>query len=77
MKIGKEEIPTKFTSNVAGLEARQDYQVINLWEVDVNIVFNQPLPSLLPFVLIRKNSVYYPNKGVKKKFSVYSDRSLL
>ncbi|MDF5719099.1 MAG: Rpn family recombination-promoting nuclease/putative transposase [Rhizonema sp. PD37] len=52
LKIGDEEIPTRFTSNIAGLEALQDYRVINLWEVDVNIVFEQPLPSLLPFVPI-------------------------
>jgi predicted transposase YdaD len=28
--------------------------VINLWEVDVNVAFQQPLPSLLPFVPILK-----------------------
>jgi predicted transposase YdaD len=48
------EIPTSFTSNIAGLRAIQDYRVINLWEVDVNIAFQQPLPSLLPFVPILK-----------------------
>ncbi|MBW4642840.1 MAG: Rpn family recombination-promoting nuclease/putative transposase [Goleter apudmare HA4340-LM2] len=52
LKTNDEEIPSRFASNLAGLEARQDYRVINLWEVDVNIVFNQPLPSLLPFVPI-------------------------
>ncbi|MBD2681412.1 MULTISPECIES: Rpn family recombination-promoting nuclease/putative transposase [Nostoc] len=48
------EIPTTYTSNVAGLKATQDYRVINLWEVDVNTVFETPLPSLLPFVPILK-----------------------
>ncbi len=48
------EIPTSFISNIAGLRAIQDYRVINLWEVDVNIAFQQPLPSLLPFVPILK-----------------------
>ncbi|TAE53891.1 MAG: transposase [Nostocales cyanobacterium] len=48
------EILTQFTSNVAGLTATQDYRVINLWEVDVNIPFQQSLPSLLPFVPILK-----------------------
>jgi predicted transposase YdaD len=48
------EIPTRFESNLAGLTATQDYRVINLWEVDVNIPFQQPLPSLLPFVPILK-----------------------
>jgi predicted transposase YdaD len=33
---------------------RQDYRVINLWEVDVKIALEQPLPSLLPFVPILK-----------------------
>lgn len=47
LKIGNNEIPISFTSNIAGLRAIQDYRVINLWEVDVNIAFQQPLPSLL------------------------------
>ncbi len=46
------EIPTNYVSNIAGLQVRQDYRVINLWEVDVNVAFEQPLPSLLPFVPI-------------------------
>jgi predicted transposase YdaD len=54
LKTGNNEIPTSFTSNIAGLRAIQDYRVINLWEIDVNIAFQQPLPSLLPFVLILK-----------------------
>ena len=54
LKTSDEQIPNTFTSNIAGLQARQDYRVINLWEVDVNIVFNQPLPWLLPFVPILK-----------------------
>ena len=36
------------------MRAIQDYRVINLWEVDVSIAFEQPLPSLLPFVPILK-----------------------
>ncbi|QLE48538.1 transposase [Nostoc sp. C057] len=54
LKTGNNEIPTSFTSNIAGLRAIQDYRVINLWEIDVNIAFQQPLPSLLPFVPILK-----------------------
>ncbi|AVH69093.1 Rpn family recombination-promoting nuclease/putative transposase [Nostoc sp. 'Lobaria pulmonaria (5183) cyanobiont'] len=54
LKTGNNEIPTSFRSNIAGLRAIQDYRVINLWEVDVNIAFEQPLPSLLPFVPILK-----------------------
>ncbi|MBD2295386.1 Rpn family recombination-promoting nuclease/putative transposase [Anabaena sphaerica FACHB-251] len=44
----------KWVTNLAGLEVRQDYRVINLWEVDVKITLEQPLPSLLPFVPILK-----------------------
>jgi predicted transposase YdaD len=54
LKTGDAEIPTTYESNIAGLRAIQDYRVINLWEVDVNIAFEQPLPSLLPFVPILK-----------------------
>jgi predicted transposase YdaD len=54
LKTGDAEIPTTYESNLAGLRAIQDYRVINLWEVDVNIVFEQALPSLLPFVPILK-----------------------
>jgi len=54
LKTSDQQIPTRYESNVAGLQVRQDYRVINLWEVDVNIAFEQPLPSLLPFVPILK-----------------------
>ena len=54
LKTSNAEIPTTYESNIARLRAIQDYRVINLWEVDVNIVFEQPLPSLLPFVPILK-----------------------
>ncbi|MBE9106456.1 Rpn family recombination-promoting nuclease/putative transposase [Nostoc cf. edaphicum LEGE 07299] len=54
LKISNSEIPTSFVSNFIGLRAIQDYRVINLWEVDVNIAFETPLPSLLPFVPILK-----------------------
>ncbi|MFB2837910.1 Rpn family recombination-promoting nuclease/putative transposase [Floridanema evergladense] len=45
-------IPTRYESEFRGLQARQDYRVINLWEVDAELVFQQPLPSLIPFVPI-------------------------
>ena len=54
LKESDAEIPTHYESNFAGLQARQDYRVINLWEVDVEIAFTQPIPSLLPFVPILK-----------------------
>ena len=49
-----ESIPTSYQSEFKGLIARQDYHVINLWEVDAEIAFQQPLPALLPFVPILK-----------------------
>jgi predicted transposase YdaD len=44
-----------FESNFLGLQARQDYCVINLWEVEAETVFEQSLNTLLPFVPILKN----------------------
>ena len=54
LQTSQVEIPTSYVSNIGGLQVRQDYRVINLWEVDVNVAFEQPLPSLLPFVPILK-----------------------
>ncbi|MEL6462219.1 MAG: hypothetical protein AAFQ91_29040, partial [Cyanobacteria bacterium J06621_15] len=48
------QIANGYQSQVLGLQARQDYQVINLWEVEAQIVFQQSLSSLLPFVPILK-----------------------
>ena len=45
-------ITNRYESEFKGLQARQDYRVINLWEVEAELVFQQPLPSLLPFVPI-------------------------
>ncbi|MGF1991884.1 MAG: Rpn family recombination-promoting nuclease/putative transposase [Nostoc sp. ZfuVER08] len=45
-------IVSSYEQEFLGLRAIQDYRVINLWEVDAEIVFGQPLPSLLPFVPI-------------------------
>lgn len=45
-------IVSSYEQEFLGLRAIQDYRVINLWEVDAEIVFQQPLPSLLPFVPI-------------------------
>ncbi len=47
-------IVNSYQGQCQGLQARQDYRVINLWEVEVERVFEQPLPSLLPFVPILK-----------------------
>lgn len=48
------QIRERFESNFLGLQARQDYRVINLWEVDAKIVFEQSLTALLPFVPVLK-----------------------
>lgn len=45
-------IASSYEQEFLGLRAIQDYRVINLWEIDAAIVFDQPLPSLLPFVPI-------------------------
>lgn len=47
-------IPTRFKSKFMGLVARQDYRVINLWEVDVQLAFEK-VSSLIPFAPILKN----------------------
>jgi predicted transposase YdaD len=49
------EICESFESNFLGLQARQDYRVINLWEVEASMVFEQSLDALLPFVPVLKN----------------------
>jgi predicted transposase YdaD len=49
------EIPNRFESNFQGLQARQDYFVINLWEVGAETVFERSLDTLLPFVPVLKN----------------------
>lgn len=48
-------VSDRFESNFLGLQARQDFCVINLWEVDAEIVFEQSLDTLLPFVPILKD----------------------
>ncbi len=47
-------IPNFYQSEFMGIKSYQNYQVINLWEVDVNLVFENNLSSLLPFVPILK-----------------------
>lgn len=48
-------ILARYESNFMGLQVRQDYHVINLWEVEAAIVFEQSLNALLPFVPVLKN----------------------
>jgi predicted transposase YdaD len=44
------EIPPFYESDFAGLTARQDYKVINLWQISAEEVLNQQLTALVPFV---------------------------
>lgn len=48
------EIVNQYFAQFQDLQFRCDYRVINLWEVDVNIVFQESLSTLLPFVPILK-----------------------
>lgn len=43
-------IQDRYESLFMGLQSRQEYRVINLWEVEAAVVFQQPLPTLVPFV---------------------------
>jgi predicted transposase YdaD len=43
-------VSNRFETDFLGLQARQDYRVINLWQVDASIVFDQSISTLLPFV---------------------------
>jgi predicted transposase YdaD len=45
-------IANRYESQVLELKTFQEYRIINLWQVDAEVVFQQPLPSLLPFVPI-------------------------
>ncbi|WP_448570999.1 Rpn family recombination-promoting nuclease/putative transposase [Trichothermofontia sp.] len=48
-------IPNYYESTFMGIRAYQDYRVINLWEVEAEVVFDQSLRALLPFVPILKS----------------------
>ena len=50
----KVTIRDRFDKAFLGLQARQDYRVINLWEIDATLVFKKSLSTLLPFVPILK-----------------------
>ena len=54
LQEGNVEIPTRYESELAGLQARQDYRVINLWEVDCEIAFQEAASPLIPFVPVLK-----------------------
>ncbi|MBD2043656.1 hypothetical protein [Microcoleus sp. FACHB-672] len=43
-----------------GLQARQHYRVVNLWEVDVEVAFNPALKALPPFSPLLKGGSQEP-----------------
>ena len=47
-------IETSCVSELKGLQVRQDYAVLNLWEIKAEFVFETGLDALLPFVPILK-----------------------
>ncbi len=49
-----EQIPNFYQSEFMGIKSYQDYHVINLWEVSAELVFQENISSLLPFVPILK-----------------------
>jgi len=53
-------IPTCFESEFLGLVARQDYRVVNLWEVEAKRVLELELLPLLPFVPVLRGGQDIP-----------------
>jgi predicted transposase YdaD len=47
-------IPDRHDLTFMGLQARRDYRVLNLWEIDAELVLRQPVRPLLPFVPVLK-----------------------
>ena len=48
------DIPDRFESTFLGKRALQEYTLVKLWEMDVNPVFDTPIPTLLPYVPLMK-----------------------
>jgi predicted transposase YdaD len=63
----KTVIGNSFRSNFMGLRARQDYKVINLWEVDVEVAFDESLAALLPLAPVMKGG---NNENVLRRAAV-------
>jgi predicted transposase YdaD len=47
-------IPDFYEEEFMGIRTYQNYQVVNLWEIEANFVFENNLSTLLPFVPILK-----------------------
>ncbi|MDB9446451.1 hypothetical protein [Anabaena sp. CS-542/02] len=46
----REIIPNFYEAEFREIKSYQNYYVINLWEIDVNLVFENKLSSLLPLL---------------------------
>ena len=55
LPFGGNAVAERYQSEFMGLVARQDYRVVNLWEVDAGPVLRGELPPLLPFVPVLKD----------------------
>lgn len=62
-----ENIPNYYQTEFMGIKAYQSYHVINLWEVEADLVFQENISSLLPFVPILKGGA--EEKVVKQALS--------
>ncbi|WP_325064824.1 DUF4351 domain-containing protein [Dolichospermum flos-aquae] len=47
-------IPNFYEQEFMGMKSYQEYRVINLWEIEASLVFQQNLTTLLPFIPILK-----------------------
>ncbi len=47
-------IKSGYQSVFMGLETRQDFRVVNLWETDVEIIFREHLPGLVPLAPVMR-----------------------
>ena len=44
------EIPTSYETEFLGIRVRQDYRVINLWEIEAEEILTRDLTALIPFI---------------------------
>ncbi|MBO0351440.1 Rpn family recombination-promoting nuclease/putative transposase [Phormidium pseudopriestleyi FRX01] len=68
---GNTPIPTRYESTIMGLEARQDYEVINLWEIDAEVAFQPELKALLPLATVMKGGA---NETILRRAAVRLQR---
>ena len=69
------DVAARYESAVLGLQAVQEFRVINLWEVDAELAFKQELTALLPFVPILRRGGSEPMLA-RAVVSLRADESL-